>query len=116
MKTKMESEIWKDAPGYEGVYEVSNLGRIKRISAARGTRIGWIFHTAIDKKGYSHTRLTDAKGVAKTVKIHRIVCKAFHPNPNNLPQVNHKDTNKANNCADNLEWCDNDYNKKHAMA
>lgn len=110
------NEIWKPIKDYEGLYEVSNLGRIKRIAPARGTTAGYIFNPSIDKKGYLRTRLTDNNGKGKTIKVHRVVCTAFHPNPNNFPQVNHKDTIKKNNYANNLEWCDNDYNKNHAIA
>lgn len=109
-------EVWKDIPGYEGIYEVSNTGLIKRLSSARGTTVGYIFTPSPGGKGYLQTRLTDKNGKARTTKIHRIVCAVFHPNPNNLPQVNHKDTNKANNHADNLEWCTNQANKDHAMS
>jgi hypothetical protein len=109
-----EIEIWKSVDGYEGLYEVSNLGRIKRIASARGTKTGYIFAPSVDTKGYLRTRLTDKNGKAKTVKVHRIVAIAFHPNPENLPQVNHKDTDKQNNKSSNLEWCTNIKNAQHA--
>lgn len=108
------SEIWKPIKGYEENYMVSNFGRIKRTSKARGTNDGYIFCPSKDQKGYYRTRLTNKNGKAKTVKVHRIVCEAFHSNPQNLPQVNHRDTIKTNNFADNLEWCTNLFNKKHA--
>lgn len=108
------SEIWKPVVGYEGLYEVSSMGRIKRVAPARGTNVGHIFRPAKDKKGYLRTRLTDANGKGATVKVHRVVAQAFHPNPMNLPEVNHKDTNKENNNADNLEWCTGPQNQKHA--
>lgn len=109
-----ENEIWKPVVGYEGLYEVSSFGRIKRIAPARGTSVGHIFTPAPDKKGYLRTRLTDFNGIAKTIKVHRVVCTAFHPNPNSLPQVNHKDCNKSNNREDNLEWTSNLDNNRHA--
>ena len=108
--------IWKDIKYYEGIYKVSNTGLIKRISSARGTNPGYIFTPSADGKGYYRTRLTNINGKASTVKVHRIVCAAFHKNPNSLPQVNHKDTDKKNNFASNLEWCSNQDNKDHATA
>lgn len=108
-------EIWKPVVGYEGIYEVSDLGRIKRVLPARGTRVGHILTPCKGKKGYLTTRLVDKNGKCSSVKFHRIVCKAFHPNPLNLPQVNHKDTDKANNRANNLEWCTNEHNVKHKV-
>lgn len=116
LKDMTKVEQWKDIPGYEGVYQASNFGRIKRVLAKRGTCAGYIFSPTVDKKGYLRTRLTDQYGKASTVKVHRIICQTFHPNPFNLPQVNHKDTDKTNNNPDNLEWCDNNYNKAHAIA
>lgn len=110
----IEVEIWKSIVGYEGLYEISNLGRLRRIAPARGTTIGKIFKPAPDKKGYLRTRLTNDSGKGRTVKIHRLVATAFHDNPNNYPEVNHKDTNKKNNRADNLEWCTGKQNMNHA--
>ena len=110
-----DNEIWRPVVGYEGIYEVSNFGRIRRVSAARGTNPGYIFTPSPDHKGYLRTRLTNSSGISKTVKVHRIVCIAFHDNPRNLPQVNHKDTIKTNNKSINLEWCDNKYNNAHAI-
>jgi hypothetical protein len=109
-----EIEVWKSVVGYEGLYEVSNFGRVKRIAPARGTQVGHIFNPAPDKKGYLRTRLTNVNGQAKTVKVHRIVAQAFHENPLNYPEVNHKDANKRNNYAYNLEWCTGLQNSRHA--
>lgn len=111
----MNKEIWKDVIGYAGIYLVSNFGNIKRVAPARGTTVGYIFKPCPDKKGYLRTRLTNDKGKSKTIKIHRIVCAAFNENPSMLPQVNHKDGNKLNNNASNLEWCDGDYNTDHKV-
>lgn len=110
----IENEIWKPVIGYEGLYEVSNLGRLKRVAAARGTQIGHILKPAKDKKGYLRTRIADIKGSARTVKLHRLVAQAFHPNPFYWPEVNHLDANKQNNNASNLEWCTGLQNSKHA--
>ena len=113
-------EIWKDIEGYEGLYLVSNLGRIKSLShlviSNRGSYMSKerIMTLVYDACGYQQLRLSN-KGVKKTQKVHRLVAKAFIPNPNNLPEINHKDENKANNCVDNLEWCDRNYNMQYGI-
>ena len=106
---------WRDVVGYEGLYQVSNLGRVRslgRIIYWRGTslfREGRIMTPRINKYGYFQLTLTKDKK-HKTHTVHRLVAEAFIPNPDNLPQVNHKDENKLNNCIDNLEWCDSPNN------
>lgn len=102
------NEIWKPIEGYDGRYEVSNLGRVK--SYAQDSINGKIKTGNPTHKGYRSFVLYDGDGNKDTVPVHRLVASAFIPNPDDLPQVNHKDENKANNCVDNLEWCDNDYN------
>lgn len=102
------TEEWKEIPGFEGIYEVSNFGRIRTVSNGRG-RIIHEKKPTPTKKGYMLVQLwSKNKRIAKFV--HRLVAEAFIPNPNNLPQVNHKDEDKANNHVDNLEWCDDKYN------
>lgn len=108
----MEKEIWKDIIGYEGLYQVSNLGRIKSLPRKTKNQFGkkeLIMKQIYDKYGY---KVISIKG--KTKKVHRIVAEAFLKNINNYPIVNHKDGNKANNKVDNLEWCTNKYNIIHA--
>ena len=96
-------EIWKDIIGFEGIYEISNLGRIRRIKTGRilSTRRsdGWYITVTLykDKKRYGKS-------------LHRLVAETFVPNPYNLPEVNHIDEDKINNRADNLEFCDRKYN------
>ena len=100
-------EIWKDVDGYIGFYKISNLGRLK--SLYRKDEI--IIKPHIYKNGYCRVRLwnRDTRKFKDTY-IHRLVAKAFLENPNNLPEINHKDENKQNNQTDNLEWCDRKYN------
>lgn len=109
-------EIWKDIEGYEGLYQVSNFGNVKGvkrvIKRANNSNFSVKEHLLkirYNHKGYKMVWLSK-QGKQKFCSIHRLVAKAFIPNPNNLPQVNHKDEDKTNNHADNLEWCTNAYN------
>ena len=104
-----ETEIWRDVVGYEGLYKVSNLGNVKNCLSGR------ILKLCNDKDGYKIINLYK-NGVRKTYGVHRLVSKAFLTNPNNLPQVNHKDEDKTNNRVDNLEWCDAKYNLNFGTA
>ena len=101
------NEIWKDCKGYEGKYQVSNLGRVWSIKTQRYLKGSY------DKDGYHQVCLTAKNGKSKKEFIHRLVALAFLSNPNNLPQVNHKDENKDNNCVDNLEWISIKDNANH---
>lgn len=114
-------EIWKDVKGYEGRYQVSDLGRVKGIP-----RMAWsgrVFYKLKEKilkpgknsEGYLVVVLCDGK-TTKTNKVHRLVAKAFIDNPNNNPVVNHKDSNKTNNCLENLEWCTHSENSMYVPA
>lgn len=121
-------EIWKDIKGYEGLYQVSNLGRVKSLERYKKTKYESfsLFKEIIKKqqtneKGYLKVTLANNKR-RKTFFVHRLVAEAFLLNPNNLPQINHKDENKQNNLIwvnedgsidynkSNLEWCTNEYN------
>lgn len=109
-------EIWKDIRGYEGRYQVSNLGNVKSLNY---NNLGHERNLKLKKNpcGYFIVHLYgETKDEYKTV--HRLVAECFLKNENNFPQINHKDENKLNNNFDNLEWCDNRYNtiysiKKH---
>lgn len=104
-------EIWKAVESTKGFIEVSNMGRIR--SLLRGTP--HILKTQTDKKGYHRVRVTIERE-KMSLKVHREVAKAFIPNPDNLPQVNHIDGDKNNNTVGNLEWCTNKENAYHARA
>lgn len=98
------NEVWKDIDGYEG-YQVSNLGRVRSFKNGKVR----ILKPSSDKCGYLIVNLCKNSS-SKSCRVHRLVAQAFIPNPNNLPQVNHKDENPSNNIVSNLEWCDAKYN------
>ena len=98
-------EVWKDIVGYEGLYQVSDKGRVRSLKFGKER----ILRSRRDGCGYLQVILCK-NGEMKTFRIHRIVAQAFILNPNNLPEVNHKDENKINNSVENLEWCDRKYN------
>lgn len=104
------NEEWKPIEGLEGKYEISNLGRLKSYAQNKD---GGIIDGYLDKRGYCNVRIYDAPQHGTWHKMHRLVASSFIDNPNNYPQVNHKDENKANNRVDNLEWCDNLYNERY---
>ena len=107
-------EQWKEIPGYEGIYEVSNYGQVKRIKDEHNTYAGKILAGGFDEDGY-HLVLLYKGGKRRMFKVHRLVAQAFIPNPDNLPQVNHKNTRKWDNAADNLEWSTAKHNINHAI-
>lgn len=115
-------EIWKDIPGYEGLYKASNFGNIKSLKRIakkeyKGNRIvkEKIMLGTKNNDGYLKVHFkNNEKCIDKGLFIHRLVAQTFIPNPDNLPQINHKDGNKLNNSIDNLEWCTNLYNQQHA--
>lgn len=111
-------EIWKDIKGYEGLYQVSNLGRVKsleRKSDLDGRLIkSKILKTGLNNPGYKFLVLRK-NGVSKNKMIHRLVAEIFIPNQDNYYCVNHIDGNKQNNRVDNLEWCTQGFNLKHAI-
>ena len=107
---KYIGEVWRPVKGYEGLYEVSNYGRVK--SLKRNTAHERIKSPIKDRDGYLIVCF-NKNGKQSNKRIHRLVAEAFIPNPNNLPQVNHKNEIKTDNCVENLEWCDNKYNARY---
>lgn len=104
-------EEWKDIVGFEGFYQVSNLGRIKSISRRNKKERIRVFYPA--PNGYLRLVLS-VNNKRKTISAHRSVAEAFIPNPNNWETVNHKDFNKNNNCSNNLEWLPISLNIRHS--
>lgn len=99
-------EEWKDIKGYEGLYQVSNLGRVFGIKRQRFLNIVY------DRNGYSKVKLTK-NGIGKLLSVHRIVAINFIDNEYNKEEVNHIDEDKTNNMVSNLEWCTRKENVNH---
>lgn len=118
-------EIWKDIPGYEGIYQASSLGRIKRLAHWKNQRTKRLskyypYHMLAEKIMKPHSvgsyfTISFSKDrTTRTELVHRVVARTFLPNTENLPEVNHKDCNGKNNRVENLEWCDRKYNINYA--
>lgn len=112
-------ECWKPIKGYEGLYEVSNMGRVRsldRFVKARNNKKrlvrGKMLLFGDNGHGYKIVNLSK-ENITNLCYIHRLVAETFIPNPDNLPQVNHKDENIANNKHSNLEWCTPKYNANY---
>lgn len=103
-----------------GLYEVSNLGRIKALKRKKNCNRGWgwikehIMKQTTANSEYYRVPLTNKEHIKKYYLVHRLVAQAFLENPNNLPEVNHINGNKFDNSISNLEWCNRQYNIKHA--
>lgn len=113
-------EKFKPVQGYAGIYEISNLGRVKSLSRVIERKDGntrttedRIILPFLTKCGYHQIALTNKDGVKKKHYIHRLVANAFIENLDKLPIINHKDENKLNNRVDNLEWCSAYYNLRY---
>ena len=121
------TELWKDIQGYEGLYQVSNMGRVRSLDhettySRKGIPIttrrkGQMLRPVTRRHGYLGVMLY-GKGGHKTrgfttFSVHQLVARAFVDNPNNYDEINHIDEDKTNNRADNLEWCDRKYNTNY---
>lgn len=122
--TGTNEEVWKDIAGYEGLYQVSSIGRVKSCDKIlpHKTHGTWHIKERILKQHwngpvyskYLTVCLHEGKGICHFMRVHRLVAETFIPNPQNLPQVNHIDGNKGNNTVTNLEWVTPLENTSHA--
>ena len=113
-----ENEVWKDVVGYEGLYKVSDKGNVYSVERkdSRGKKWGGrALQPSYHSNGYLCLNL-NKNGVTKNKKVHRLVLEAFVSNPNNYPEVNHRDEDKSNNNVENLEWCTRKQNVNHGTA
>ena len=99
----------KDVCGYEGLYKVDENGNVFSV------RNNKLLKRMMFPSGYEYVHLCNGKGKTKLFRVHRLVAETFIPNPNNLPEVNHKDGDKLNNNVKNLEWCTNVENMRHSV-
>ena len=106
------NEIWRDIKEYNGKYQVSNLGNVRRIYEKKQSKM---LSTNISGNGYLRVFLYNEDKTRNVVFVHKLVAKAFIPNPHGYTVVNHKDENKTNNRVDNLEWCTQSYNVRYSL-
>ena len=111
-------EIWKDIVGFEGLYQVSNAGRVKSFrKSTKHHGTDWhLLKPSLSTSGYLDVTLYHSPSDRHKYLVHKLVAAAFVPNPSMLPCVNHKDENPLNNNADNLEWCTYSYNNAYGTA
>lgn len=117
-------EVWADIKGFEGYYQISSYGRVRSLDryvpdcfGSKRIAKGQILKPYKTPKGYMKITLyKDSKKVYRKCRVHRLVAETFLDNKDNLPEVNHKDGNKANNNLSNLEWCTQKENLEHARA
>lgn len=110
-------EVWKDVPGYEGRYQVSDFGRVKSLPKRRGRGKGYLYAEAflapsIHHHGYAQVHLRK-NGKGKSIFVHRLVASAFISNSEGKEQINHINGDKTDNRLENLEWCTNGENQLH---
>lgn len=117
----MDYEIWKPIEGYEGYYQVSTFGNVRsldRLVLDKNCKSRFIkgvqIKPCVHHKGYLEVHLSK-DNEEKIFKVHRLVAQAFIPNPEGLPQINHKNCDKTDNHVFNLEWCTNTENHKHKI-
>ena len=110
----MENEVWKPVVGYEGLYEVSDQGRVRSLNY-RNTGKTELLKLNISNSGYKCVILSKYGKVSNHF-VHRLVAEAFIPNEKKYPVINHKDCNRQNNVAENLEYCDWTYNNTYKDA
>jgi len=122
MNTKIKKEKWLPIWYTNAKYRVSNFGRVMSVYSMSKYGVirmtGTILVPSVNKNGYATASLKWIENgvfIKKTKKVHRLVCEAFHPNPENKPEVNHKDLNKLNNFFRNLEWATSKENTNHAQ-
>lgn len=112
---RKSKEIWKDIQGFEGVYKISNRGNVKKKERRSiYNKRTFPLRKTQTPQGYLTVSLNSPDQNKKVTKlVHRLVAQHFIPNPDDLPEVNHIDSNKKNNRVENLEWCTNEQNLKH---
>jgi hypothetical protein len=108
-------EVWLPVVGFEGWYEVSNLGRVKRVRGGMGAQAGKILKGGPNSDGYLQVGL-HRDGKRHSSKVHCLVCQAFNPNPKSLSEVHHKDDVKTHNWSDNLEWISRPEHRERTVA
>lgn len=121
MEYMFKNEMWINVPDYEGLYQVSNYGRVKSVKRYRKSKNNSIsvveeriLKPKQTKDGYLSVALCKDNKL-KSHRVHRLVAICFLPNPNNYPVINHKDECKTNNNVDNLEWCSIQYNSIYSI-
>lgn len=117
LEISKDGELWKPCPEFEDKYLISSYGRVLGIGTYNTCKKGELIkqHKKRGRNGYMQVRLYN-NGIAKTIEVHTLVAKAFIPNPQSLPMINHIDEDKTNNHVNNLEWCTNQYNVRYSNA
>lgn len=108
-------EIWKDIPGFEGKYQVSNMGNVKSLHYKKSSTKSKLLKKVNTANGYCGVNLRDDTSHKYLVNVHRLVGIAFIPNPENKPQINHINGDKRDNRVENLEWCTAQENQHHSL-